>query len=137
MLELGQSTEQVEHQPTACARRVYRLGERAEADLAQLMAMEAVAADEDRHLAGPLGAVRDHPGGGAADLHVVEADIALAHVHGAGLERCVFLLGFGIEKQPHDQKSDHQNQGENEHAQCDDAVKPPVGIGWKDVGHGA
>ena len=52
------------------------------ADLAQLMAVEAVAADEERDLAGLAGGLGNHPGRAAPDLAVVEPDITLADAGG-------------------------------------------------------
>ena len=56
--------------------------ESAEADFAQLVAVEPMAADEQRDLARALRAVCDHPCCGASDLEVVDADIARTHAGG-------------------------------------------------------
>src|SRR4051794_11481149 len=52
---------------------------RAEAGLAQLVSVPAMAADEQRDLARMWRGARNQPSCGTADFHVVEPDIALAN----------------------------------------------------------
>ena len=134
VVEIGVAGKAVDHDPAYRLSRIageLRISRRAqggdERAVRQDVLMAAQAGFGVRN-AGPRGTQRGGVAGRAPHLQVPGVQfVGKAH----GLHRGMLLYVKVEIIHP------SQNQGENEHAQRDDAVKPSVGMGWKDVGHGA